>query len=87
MCREISIKGTGRTSIGVRGEGGGGGVTPPNCPNIHFRAKKRVIFGQNYLIFGQATEKLFEQETSAPPPRTKLVPYAYKDERANGEKL
>ena len=38
--------------------------------------KNQVIFGQNHLIFDQAMEKIFGQETSAPP-WTKLVPYAY----------
>ena len=45
-------------------EAGGGGV----CCNGNFRAKIHVIFGQNYLICGQALDKTFEQETSSPPP-------------------
>ena len=49
---------------------------PPNISNSPFRAKKQVIFGQNYLIFGQAFEKIFET-VGAPPPPMKLVPYAY----------
>ena len=61
------------------GGGGGEGLQPPIIFQIAiFGQKKQVVFGQNHLIFGQAMAKIFGQETSAPPPpRTKLVPYAY----------
>ena len=44
-----------------------------------YLGKKQVLFGQNYLIFGQALEKVFKQEDFSPPPplRMKLVLYAY----------
>ena len=59
------------------------GCKPPPPPppeffsNSHFWAKK-VIFGQNHLMFVQAMNKhIWAREFSPPPPRTKFVPYAY----------
>ena len=47
------------------------GQQPPyNFFNCHFGVKKQEIFGQNYLIFGQAMEKIFRQKTSAPLNKT-----------------
>ena len=52
--------------IGVRGGGGGGGG---GCSSpIFFQV---AIFGQNPLVFGQALEKIFGQEISAPSPPQK----------------
>ena len=67
-------------NISVQGGGGGGGVAAPRILQVAFLGQKKqqqVIFQPNHLIFGQALEKLFGQETSAP--RTKLAPsrYAY----------
>ena len=64
---------------------GGGGLQPPKSfQKWEFSGKKpkHVIFVQNHLIFGQTLDKIFVQETSAPPPqkkkkKLKLVPYAY----------
>ena len=58
-------------TIGVRG-GGGGGFSPPRIfENFNFRAKIHIIFGQHHLIFGQALDKIFGQETSTSPPPPK----------------
>ena len=51
-----------RTAHGAKG-----GCSPPRIfSNSHFRAKNQVIFGQYHLIFVQAMEKIFGQQTSAP---------------------
>ena len=67
-----------RDNIGVRSRRG---CTPGFFFKLPFfgQKKKQVKFaGQNHLIFGQALEKKFGQETSAPPPPpTKPVPYAH----------
>ena len=59
-----------KTHLGVWPMGLKGAAAPP--PPIIFRAKK-VIFGQNHLIFVQAIEKIFGQETSAPLNETRPV--------------
>ena len=58
---------------------GGGAASPQNFSNSHFRAQKRVIIWAKPLDFRASNgKKLYGQETSAPPPpRTKLLPYAY----------
>ena len=50
---------------------GGGARAPLEVFKWPFQARK-VIVGQNHLIFGQALQKIFGQETLAP--QTKLVP-------------
>ena len=52
-------------TIGVRG-GGPGGCGPHRIFQIAIFGQKHVIFGQNQLIFWQAMEKIFGQQTSAP---------------------
>ena len=51
----------------------GAGSAPPTPPpppplgfNSHFRAKYRVIFGQNHLILGKTMKNKIGQLTSAP---------------------
>ena len=67
--------------IGVRGREVRGMQSPLELKWQNFRAKNKVIFRQNHLIFGQVLEDVFRQETSGPPPpptpRTDLAPYAY----------
>ena len=53
-----------------RRQGGGGwGCNPLEFYKWPFSGKNtpQVIFRQNHLIFGQALEKIFGQETSGPP--------------------
>ena len=47
-----------------------GAASPYKFSNNHFRAKNQVI---NYLIFVQAIEKIFGQDSSAPLNETRPV--------------
>ena len=54
--------------------GAEGGCSPPKIFQLAiFGQKNQVIFGQNHLIFMQAMEKRFGQETSAPLNETRPV--------------
>ena len=49
--------------------------SPPRIfQNDNYQAKILVKFRQNHLIFGQSLDKIFGQETSAPPPNHKRTP-------------
>ena len=53
------------------GARGGGAIQPPGILKITISGTKKIIFGQNHSIFGQAMEKIFAvQETSSLPNET-----------------
>ena len=58
----------------------GGCCSPPRFVSNSHGGEKSGNIRQNHLIFVQAMEKIFGQESFQPPPPppwTKLVPYAY----------